>query len=188
MTTLYQRQTAELRHVLQNMKEFHRQVAQVAQQLQEAFLQNKTVYVAGNGGSATLAQHFSDEMMGRYRQDRRPYPVIALTADSAVLTCIGNDYGYEHIFARQLEALGQEGDIFMAYSTSGNSANILAAVLQAKKQGMTVVAFTGPAGKLKEVADYAVVSPAQTTNRIQELDLHAIHLLCEAFEPSVEKI
>lgn len=183
MHDIYAQHTAQLVAALKDMSEFHRQVAVVAQKMQEAFLHNKKILVAGNGGSATLAQHLSDEMVGRYKSNRMPYPVIALTADGAVLTCIGNDFGYKEVFARQVAALGCEGDIFIAYSTSGNSENILEACIQAKKNGMTVVAFTGQTGKLREVADHAVISPAKTTNRIQELDLHAVHLLCEAFEP-----
>lgn len=166
-----------------NLDIWHEQVTEVVKQIKEAFAADKIVYVAGNGGSATLAQHLSDEMVGKYSQDRPAYPVVALTADSAVLTCIGNDYGFEHVFSRQIEALGKEGDIFIAYSTSGNSKNILEAAGKARDQGMTVIAFTGSQGTLKDMADYVVVSPGKTTNRIQELDLHAIHLICEAFEP-----
>lgn len=183
MKETFKQHTAELKAALDNMETFYEQITLVAEQLKEAFLNQHIVYVAGNGGSATLAQHLSDEMIGRYKSNRPPYPVVALTADSAVLTCIGNDFGFEDIFRRQLAALGQPGDIFIAYSTSGNSANIIAAAIQAHEQGMTVIAFTGSQGKLKDLADYVVISPAATTNRIQELDLHAIHLLCEAFEP-----
>ncbi|NIP84069.1 MAG: SIS domain-containing protein, partial [Planctomycetales bacterium] len=141
-----------------------------------------TVYVAGNGGSATLAAHLADEMVGRYLADRRPYPVVALTADSAVLTCIANDYGFDHVYARQIEALARPGDVLVAFSTSGNSANILAACRQAQAQGVTVIGFSGPDGQLADLADLAVVAPVGATARIQELDLHAIHLICEAFE------
>ena len=180
---LYRQHSADLTAALSDSDDFHVKIQEVALLLKEVFAAGKKVLVAGNGGSATLAQHLSDEMVGRYKNDRRPYPVIALTADGAVITCIGNDYGFENIFKRQVEALGTQGDVFIGYSTSGNSANILLAAQQAKDQGMTVVAFTGQQGKLKDLADYAVISPATTTNRIQELDLHAVHLLCEAFEP-----
>lgn len=183
MKKVFQNHSKELRNLLGDLDVWHEQVAEVVQQLEEAFAAEKMVYVAGNGGSATLAQHLSDEMVGKYSQDRPAYPVVALTADSAVLTCIGNDYGFEHVFSRQIEALGKEGDIFIAYSTSGNSKNILEAAERARDQGMTVIAFTGYQGKLKDMADYAVISPGKTANRIQELDLHAIHLICEAFEP-----
>lgn len=183
----FARESQALRDSLTKLTVWHEQIAAVVLQLQEAFLAGKKVLTAGNGGSATLAQHLAEELVVRYKADRRPYPAIALTADGSVLTCVGNDYGYDEVFARQIAALGQEGDVFIAYSTSGNSANILRACDVAKEQGMTVVAFTGQQGKLKDVADYAVISPATGTNRIQELDLHAIHLVCEPFEPVSEE-
>ena len=165
-----------------DMDRWHGQVGRVIERMRAAFAAGSTVYVAGNGGSATLAQHLADEMVGRYRSDRRPYPVVALTADSAVLTCVANDYGFVQVFARQVEALGRPGDVLIAFSTSGESDNILAACLQAQNQGMTVIGFSGRGGQLHKIADRAVVSPATSTARIQELDLHAIHLICEAFE------
>ncbi|MDH3718895.1 MAG: SIS domain-containing protein [Planctomycetota bacterium] len=175
-------QSDELRAALTDIDGWHERIGEVVQRLRTAFAAARTVFVAGNGGSATLAQHLADEMVGRYRSDRRPYPVVALTADSAVLTCIANDYGFEQVFARQIEALGRRDDVFIAFSTSGNSDNILAACRQAKDQGLTVIGFSGPEGQLKDVADMAVVSPAASTARVQEMDLHAIHLICEAFE------
>lgn len=177
-----QKQSAELAEVLGNLGPFHAQIEEVVEQLREAYAQGRTVYIAGNGGSAAQAQHFSDEMVGRYKADRPPYPAMALTADGAVLTCIGNDYGFEHVFARQIEALGKEGDIFIGLSTSGASKNVLLAAEQARKQGMTVIALTGSKGKLRDVADFAITVPSSTTARIQEMHLHAIHLICEAFE------
>jgi D-sedoheptulose 7-phosphate isomerase len=183
MKKVLQKYTDELKAALENCDEYHEQILTVIRQLREAFAKNKIVYVAGNGGSATLAQHFSDEAVGRYKADRDPLSVVALTADSAVITCIGNDYGYDEVFARQIQALGREGDMLIAYSTSGNSPNILKAVLTARDKGMSVIGFTGSEGRLRELADHVVTSPGKTTARIQELDLHAIHLIFEAFEP-----
>lgn len=180
---IFRKHADELRAALGGLDAWHEQVGQVVQLIRKAFADGHIVYAAGNGGSATLAQHLSDEMVGRYRSNRAPLPVVALTADSAVLTCIGNDFGFEHVFRRQIEALGKRGDVLIAYSTSGNSPNILAACRQAQSQGIRVCGFSGPQGQLKDIADVAVVSPATTTARIQELDLHAIHLICEAFEP-----
>lgn len=185
MVSNYKQHSDELREVLGNAEEFHKQVEVVAQQLKEAFEKNKKVLIAGNGGSAAEAQHFSDEMVGRYKKDRIAYPVIALTADCAVLTCIGNDYGYDQVFSRQVFALGAAGDIFIGLSTSGNSKNIIAAAEQARKQGMTIITMTGPNGALKDMADYAIVAPTDTPARMQEMHLHAIHLICEDFEPIV---
>ena len=183
MKEVFKKHSLELREVLGNLDEFHSQVEMVVTQLQEAFAKGKKVLIAGNGGSAAEAQHFSDEMVGRYNADRPAYPVIALTADGAVITCIGNDYGYEEVFARQVRALGKEGDIFIGLTTSGTSKNILAAAEAAQDQGMTVIAMTGPKGTFRDMADYAIISPSETGPRMQELHLHAIHLVCEAFEP-----
>lgn len=180
---VYKEQSAQLAQALQNMDEFHAQVYEVAIQLREAFDAGNKVLIAGNGGSAAEAQHFSDEFVGRYKGDRPPYPAIALTADGAVLTCVGNDYGYEQVFARQVEALGNEGDVFIGLSTSGNSPNILAAAEKAREKGMTVVGLTAGKGKLREMADFLIDPPTEFNPRAQELHLHAIHLLCEAFEP-----
>ena len=175
-----------LRDALEDTSEFHQQIEAAARHLKEAFSRGKKVLVAGNGGSAAEAQHLSDEMVGRYAKDRAAYPVVALTADGAVLTCIGNDYGFEQVFKRQVEALGQEGDIFIGLTTSGTSKNILAAAEQARAQGMTIIAFTGRKGTFGAMADYPIISPSDSAPRVQELHLHAIHLLCELFEDGVD--
>jgi D-sedoheptulose 7-phosphate isomerase len=186
MTKPLQEHSEKLRLALEDMSEFHDQVVAVAEQLKEAFKNGKKVLVAGNGGSAAEAQHLSDEMVGRYKKDRPAYPVIALTSDGAVLTCIGNDYGYDNVFKRQVEALGKEGDIFIGLTTSGTSKNILVAAEQARAQGMTVIAFCGQTGPFAEQADYAIKSPSDTPSIVQELHLHAIHSLCELFEDGVD--
>ena len=178
-----QKHTQEAAALYVDPKEFHTQVMAVADHLKEAFEKGHKVLVAGNGGSASIAMHLSDEMVGKYNEDRVPYPVIALTTDGAVITCIGNDYGYEEVFSRQVAALGKEGDVFVAMSTSGNSPNIVKAAETARDHGMTVIAFTGTQGKLKDMADLAITTPGENTARIQERDLHAVHLICEAFEP-----
>ncbi len=188
MNDLFKQHSEELKTVLENTQEFHEQIRLVAEQMKAAFARGNKVLVAGNGGSAAEAQHLSDEMVGRYKENREAYPVIALTADGAVITCIGNDYGYEDVFKRQVEALGREGDILVGLTTSGNSKNILAAAEQARAQGMTIIAMTGPKGTLKDTADYAIISPSHTNARIQEMHLHAIHLLCELFENEVPVI
>lgn len=187
MKELFDKNSRELQDVLGKLGDFHDQVAMVVTQLKEAFAKGKKVLIAGNGGSAAEAQHFSDEMVGRYNADRPAYPAIALTADGAVITCIGNDYGYEQVFARQVQALGKEGDVFIGLTTSGTSKNILAAAAAAQDAGMTVIAFTGPKGTFKDTADYAVIAPSETGARMQELHLHAIHLICEAFEPQASQ-
>ena len=183
MKQLFERHAAELREALADLNTWHEEVATVVDLLRRTFAAGGTVYAAGNGGSATLAQHLSDEMVGRYKSNRPPLRVVALSADSAVITCIGNDFGFAEVFARQVEGLGRPGDVLIAYSTSGNSPNILAACRAARQRNMTSVAFTGRGGQLRDLADLVITSPGQNTARIQELDLHAIHLICEAFEP-----
>ncbi len=190
MQTLFEQHTKELQALLDNLGPFHEQVAKAANHLHEAFSKGYSSFVAGNGGSASEAQHFAEELVGRYRTNRKPYPMVSLTADSNAITCIANDFGFSDIFSRQIEALGKEGDVFVALSTSGNSENILKAVDAARANGMTVIALTGTTGKLREVADIAIECPSSTfngkavTERMQELHLHAVHLICESFEES----
>lgn len=176
--------TAELARTCGRLEEFHAQVAAVVRRFEAAFSSGNKILIAGNGGSAAEAQHLSDELVGRYRADRRPFPAVALTADSMVLTCIGNDYGYEHVFRRQVEALGQPGDVLVCLTTSGTTRNLLLAVEEARRRGLTTIGFSGRKGALRELADLAVVAPTDKAAIVQELHLHAIHLICEALEPN----
>lgn len=141
------------------------------------------VLVAGNGGSAAQAQHFATELVGRFKRERAGYAVLALTADSAVLTAIANDYGYDHVFSRQVQALGQAGDVLMALSTSGESENVVQAARAAREQRMTVIAVTGqPRSRLQQLADIAVCVSSSETPLIQELHMILLHLLCDVVE------
>ncbi len=180
---LFSLHTDALQKACTNLEAYYSQVEKVASALKEAFDKNSKVLIAGNGGSAAEAQHLSDELVGRYRADRPSYPAIALTADAMVLTCIANDYGYEHVFSRQIEGLGQAGDIFVGLTTSGTSPNILRAAKTARDKGMKIIAFTGTTGPFKDIADIAVESPSDKAAIVQELHLHAIHLICETLEP-----
>lgn len=183
--TLFKEHTQEVRETLDRLDEYYKQVYEVAKHFKKAFDAGKKVLIAGNGGSGSQALHLSDEMVGRFRNDRKAYPVISLTADGAVITCIGNDFGYENVFARQVDALGNEGDIFVGLTTSGTSPNIVKSAEVAKEKGMTVVGFTGEGGTLKELADLVVASPSKKSAVVQEMHLHAIHLLCELFEEPI---
>ena len=141
------------------------------------------VLFAGNGGSAADAQHLAGELVSRFYYDRRALAGIALTVDTSVLTAIGNDYGYERTFARQVEALGRAGDVLVALSTSGNSPNILAAVEAARAQGVFTIGMTGQAGgKLRGVVDLCLCVPSDSTPRIQELHITLGHALCAGVE------
>ena len=158
-------------------------IVAVAQLLQNTFRTDGRVFACGNGGSAADAQHFASELTGRYEKDRRAYPAIALTTDASALTAIGNDYGYARVFARQLEALARAGDVLIAISTSGNSANVVEAVEYARRHNITSVGLLGrDGGKLLPLVDHALVIPASGTGRIQEAHILILHLLCEAFE------
>ena len=182
MQNIFRTQTDALVRGLSDPTDLHDQIATVVEKLRDVFGSGGKVLVAGNGGSATLCQHLSDEMVGRYRISRAPLPVIALSADAAVLTCIGNDFGFEQIFSRQVEAVGQAGDALILFSSSGKSPNILAAAEEARRGGVTTIGFCGKDGPLEQLVDVAVVANATDPARIQELSLHAIHLICEAFE------
>jgi len=137
----------------------------------------------GNGGSAADAQHFATELTIRFAKDRRALAGLALTTDTSALTACGNDFGFDQVFSRQIEALGRAGDLALALSTSGNSPNILAAVRQAKASGIFTAAFTGKAGgKLRGAVDLLIAVPSETTARIQEMHSLLGHLLCQEIE------
>ena len=151
-----------------------------------AFRSNSKILIAGNGGSAADAQHFAGELVSRFYFDRPALAAIALTTDSSILTAIGNDYGYVDVFSRQVEALGCAGDVFIAISTSGNSANILKAVQSAKARGLVVVGLTGRSGgKLKELCDICICAPSDSTPRIQECHLVIEHTICACIEETL---
>jgi D-sedoheptulose 7-phosphate isomerase len=126
--------------------------------------------------------HFAEEMTGRYRKDRRPLAALAL-GDASHVTCVGNDYGFEHIFSRQLEALGRKGDVLITLSTSGNSKNAILALETAKAKGITTIALLGrDGGKMKSLADLSIIVPAQTSDRIQEVHIKLLHIVIETVE------
>ncbi|WP_297486020.1 D-sedoheptulose 7-phosphate isomerase [Sulfurimonas sp.] len=147
---------------------------------------DKKTILAGNGGSAADAQHIAAELVGRYGFDRPSIPSLALTTDTSNLTAIGNDYGYDFVFSRQLEGMGQNGDIFIGISTSGNSVNIVNAFESAKKKGITTIALVGKdGGKMAKIADYALVVPSDSTPRIQESHILIGHILCDIIEKEI---
>jgi D-sedoheptulose 7-phosphate isomerase len=148
-----------------------------------AYRAGKKTLIAGNGGSAADAQHIAAEFVSRFYFDRPALASIALTTDTSALTAIGNDYGYELLFSRQLEANGQAGDIYIAISTSGNSPNILKSLESAKKLGIKTVGLTGRSGgKMREMVDYCICVPSDETPRIQECHILIGHILCAAVE------
>ena len=161
-------------------------IVQVAQLIGRAFQTGHKVLLFGNGGSATDAAHIAAEFVGRYKRERTPFPAIALATDIAAITCIANDYGFDELFARQVRAHGQAGDVAIAISTSGNSPNVLRGVEAAKAMGLPTVAWTGGSGgKLAGMVEYAFVVPSSLTARIQESHITLGHVLCELIEDHV---
>ncbi len=153
-----------------------------SQILIEAYKAGQTVFSCGNGGSHCDAMHFAEELTGRYRKDRRPLGALAL-GDPSHVTCVSNDYGFTEIFSRQLEGLGRKGDILIGLSTSGNSENVMKAFATAKAKGIKTIALLGrDGGKMKAMADLAIVVPAQTSDRIQEIHIKLIHTVIETVE------
>ena len=158
-------------------------VAAIAEAITGALQQGGTVYLCGNGGSAADAQHIAGELVGRFTRERKALAAVALSTDTSILTCIANDYSYEKVFARQAEALVRKGDILWAFSTSGTSANIIAAVRVAREKGACVIAFTGrTGGKLEDIADICFCAEAESTARSQEIHQLAYHILCDLVE------
>ena len=145
-----------------------------------------TLFFCGNGGSAADAQHLATEYVVRYMRNRRAYPAIALTTDSSLLTATGNDFGFDHIFSRQVEALAKSGDLLIIHSTSGNSPNVLRAAEAAKLLGVPVLALSAnDGGALKLVVDHMIIVPTDRTDRAQELHLCIQHAICEIIEQSL---
>jgi len=158
----------------------------IANRLIEAVAQNKTIFWCGNGGSAADAQHLAAELVGRFQKNRRAIRSIALTTDTSILTAVSNDYGFKTLFTRQLEALGQNGDILMALSTSGNSDNVNNAVAFANENNIDTIALSGKdGGKLNAIADISLIIPSETTARIQEMHILIGHILCQTIEDSL---
>ncbi len=158
-------------------------IREVAEMCVTLYRNGKKTMLAGNGGSAADAQHIAAELVGRYGFDRPSIPSLALTTDTSNLTAIGNDYGYDKVFSRQLEGMGNEGDLFIGISTSGNSQNILNAFESAKEKGITTVALVGrDGGKMAQMADLSIIVPSNATPRIQESHILIGHILCDIIE------
>lgn len=153
-----------------------------SQNLIETFSKGGNVFSCGNGGSHCDAMHFAEEFTGKYRKDRKPLGALAL-GDASHTTCVSNDYGFEHVFERQLRGLGRKGDLLVGLSTSGNSENVIRAVKAAKELGIKSICLLGrDGGKLKALADLSIIVPAQTSDRIQEVHIKIIHTVIETVE------
>ena len=160
-------------------------IVQIAEQMTKAFRQGKKALLFGNGGSAADAEHIACELAGKFTMFRDPLPAVALTTNTSSLTAIGNDFGYEEVFARQLRGLVSKGDVVIGLSTSGASANVIKAMEEANRHGAVTVAFTGAKGKLKETAKHVLSIPSTDTPRIQEAHMLAGHIICGLVEKSL---
>ncbi|RKY28889.1 MAG: phosphoheptose isomerase [Planctomycetota bacterium] len=163
-------------------------IADMARVMTEALRGERRIYIAGNGGSAADAQHIAGELVGRFAMERKALPVVALTTDTSVLTAVANDYGFDEVFRRQVEAHVREGDVLLCISTSGDSPNVLRALEEAKKRSARVLALAGrDGGALARAAELCVTVPAQETWRIQETHITIGHILCELIESELFK-
>lgn len=159
------------------------QISDVGIAMQNALKKGGKILICGNGGSAADSQHIAAEIVGRFKKERKGLPAIALTTDTSILTSVGNDYGYDYIFARQVEALCRPEDLVIGITTSGNSTNVVRAMEAAKAMGATTVGLTGgTGGKLTALCDFNLVMPANVTARIQEAHIFVGHCLCEILE------
>lgn len=176
----------EIKQAIYENEDLINKIEEVSKICVELYRGDKKTILAGNGGSAADAQHIAAELVGRYGFDRPSIPSLALTTDTSCLTAIGNDYGYDNVFSRQLEGMGQEGDIFIGISTSGNSKNIINAFVSAKKKGITTVALVGrDGGEMAKMADIALVVPSDSTPRIQESHILIGHIICDIIEKEI---
>lgn len=163
-------------------EEKRKETEKVAKVLAEVFNNGNKVLICGNGGSNCDALHFAEEFTGRFRGDRRALPAIAIS-ESSHITCVGNDYGFDYVFSRGVEAYGKSGDIFIGISTSGNSGNVIKAVEVAKKIGMKTCVLLGKnGGKLKGMCDYEFIIPGKTSDRVQEIHMMILHIIIEGVE------
>jgi D-sedoheptulose 7-phosphate isomerase len=190
MTKKYFNQDAFLMHELQahtvmfaQLQSLFPNIISVANELRATMQRGGKILIMGNGGSAADSQHIAAEIVGRYKKERRGLPAIALTTDTSIITCIGNDYSYDYIFARQIEALCRPEDTVIGISTSGNSQNVVNAIIEANAIGAMTIGLTGgTGGKLQELCKFNLIMPSSDTPRIQEAHIFIGHCLCDMIE------
>jgi D-sedoheptulose 7-phosphate isomerase len=171
---------------LQAADELAEPISQAVEIMFTALSNGNKILACGNGGSAADCQHFAAELVGRFERERLPLPALALTTDTSILTAVGNDYGFRDVYAKQVQAFGQSGDVLLALSTSGNSANVVAAIEAAVERDMRIIALTGKGGgvmgELMSEADVHICVPHDRTARIQEVHALTIHILCDGID------
>jgi D-sedoheptulose 7-phosphate isomerase len=183
MKELIKKHILEHSATLKSIFELDESIEKVANIFIHCLENDGTIFWCGNGGSASDSQHLAGELVGRFVDERKPLKSIALTADSAVMTCIVNDYGYEHIFSRQVEGLGKEGDVLVGISTSGNSLNVLNALKVANRKGMITIGLLGKrGGKASSLAKQSFIVGSNSTARVQEMHILIGHIICDLIE------
>jgi len=183
MTSLFEDNLTEHASLVEAARNLNDNVLEAAKVATECLRNQRKILVLGNGGSAADSQHFASELVGRFIKDRKPLAALSLSTDTSLLTSVGNDYSFDDIFSRQVNALGQEGDVLFAISTSGNSLNVVKAVNEARKLGIKTVGLLGnDGGQLHNHCHYSITIPSNVTARIQELHIIVIHTLCGLIE------
>ena len=183
MNKLIKKHILEHRAALATIPNLDKMIQVVGNLLSSCLENGRTIFWCGNGGSASDSQHLAGELVGRFIDERKPLKSIALTADSAVMTCIVNDYGYDHIFSRQIEALGSKGDVLVGITTSGNSKNVLNAFEVAKNKGVRTIGLLGKGGGVaKDLVDKSIIISSNSTARVQEMHILIGHILCDLIE------
>jgi D-sedoheptulose 7-phosphate isomerase len=189
MPTNFEKTIEEHLHVIESIRTLLPTLERIASVMSQAILDGKKILWCGNGGSAADSQHLAAELVGRFKRERRALPSIALTTNTSILTAIGNDYGYEHVYRRQVEALCRTGDVVVGISTSGNSRNVYLALEAARELGAQAIAFMGKSGgTMAEIAHIALQIPSIETPRIQEGHILCGHMLCDHVEARVCEI
>jgi D-sedoheptulose 7-phosphate isomerase len=186
LVATYFRRSVSTMELAAGDEKLHRTIRTISDVIENIFRSGNKLMLAGNGGSAGDAQHIAGEFLSRLNFDRAPLPAIALSTDTSVLTAIGNDYGYEQVFERQIRGLGKRGDGFIAISTSGRSPNILAALRAARDLGVTTIGFAGAGGgMMKDLCDVCLFAPSDETPQIQQIHITAAHIICGLVERSI---
>lgn len=185
VATYFRRSVSTMQSAADDEK-LHRAVRTIADTIEKVLRSGNKLMIAGNGGSAGDAQHIAGELLSRLNFDRAPLAAVALSTDTSVLTAIGNDYGFEHVFERQIRGLGKHGDALLAISTSGRSPNILAALRAARSLGIVTMGFGGAeGGPMKDLCDVSLLAPARETPLIQQIHITAAHIVCDLVERSM---
>lgn len=189
MARLYGEQVTEHLELVKNLGGLAQCMSDVINMCSDALVNGGKIMLCGNGGSAADSQHIAAEFVGRFVKDRRSLPALALTTDTSALTCIGNDYGFDEIFSRQIEGIGNAGDVLLGISTSGNSKNIISAIEMANSKGIRTIVFTGCRNtQLTERSDISVLVPSDKTARIQEIHILLGHILCAGVEEKLRQL